>query len=163
MMDFDIQRCTRHCATSGRELAPGETFYSVLISEGANVVRRDYSAEAWTGPPEGVLGWWKSQMPSPDARKMHWAPHDVMLELFEELSDQPDKQDLRYVLALLLVRRRVCRLEETQHDSAGHEVMILHCPRGETDYQVIVETPSEARVAEIQEHLAKLLFAQPAK
>src|SRR6185312_16255453 len=97
------------------------------------------------------------------ARKMHWAPHDVMLELFEELAEQPDKQDLRYVLALLLVRRRVCRLEETQRDETGHEIMILHCPRRETDYQVVVESPNETRTAEIQQELAKLLFADAGK
>jgi hypothetical protein len=162
-MDFEIQRCTRHCAASGRELAPGETFYSVLVTEGAAVVRHDYASEAWSGPPEGVLGWWKSQMPTPDSRKMHWAPHDVMLELFEELAEQPDKQDLRYVLGLLLVRRRVCRLEETQRDASGREVMILHCPRRETDYQVTVESPNETRTAEIQQQLAQLLFADAGK
>ncbi len=31
MIDYEIQRCTRHCAASGRELVEGETFYSVLL------------------------------------------------------------------------------------------------------------------------------------
>ena len=34
MLDFDIQRFTRHCHATGRELSPGEAFYSVLVSEG---------------------------------------------------------------------------------------------------------------------------------
>src|SRR5690606_20148382 len=109
MIDYEIQRCTRECATTGRQLEPGETFYSVLIVEGAQVVRRDYSPEAWEGPPEGVLGWWKSQMPSRDGNKLHWAPNDVMLHLLEELEAQAELSDMRYILALLLVRRRVVR------------------------------------------------------
>ena len=86
-MDYEIHRSTRHCAKTGRELKPGETFYSVLNAAGAELVREDFSAEAWEGPPEGAIGWWKSHVPSPDARKLHWAPNDVMLDLFEQLAD----------------------------------------------------------------------------
>ena len=159
MMDFDVQRCTRHCHVTGRELNASETFYSVLIAQGAEVIRRDYSAEAWQGPPEGVLGWWKSHLPSPQSKRLHWAPNDVMLELLEELADQPDKLDMRYVLALLLVRRRVARLEEMETDEQGREVMVLYCARRETTYRVLSMTPSDERAAEIQQELAGLLFA----
>jgi len=159
MIDYEVQRCTRHCVVTGRELQPGEIFYSTLTAEGANVVRRDYSIEAWQGPPEGVLGWWKSRMPERDARKLHWAPNDVMLELLEGLEGQPDKQDLRYVLALLLIRRRVVRLEETERDEAGREVSVLYCPRRETTYRVVSVVPDAERTAEIQEELVRLLFA----
>ena len=159
MIDYDIQRSTRHCATTGRELQPGEAFYSTLTTDGAQVVRRDYSPEAWQGPPEGVLGWWKAHVPQRDARKLHWAPNDVMLELFESLESQHDKQDMRYVLALLLIRRRVVRLEETEQDELSREVSVLYCPRRETTYRVVTVMPTEARTAEIQEELARLLFA----
>jgi hypothetical protein len=159
MMDFEVQRCTRHCHISGRELQPTETFYSALVSEGANVLRRDYSAEAWQGPPDGALGWWKSQLPSPNSRKLHWAPNDVMIELLDELADQPDKLDMRYVLSLLLVRRRVARLEEMETDEQGREVMVLYCPRNEKTYRVLSMTPSDERAQEIQQELASLLFA----
>jgi hypothetical protein len=160
MIDYEVQRCTRHCAATERELQPGETFYSTLTAEGAEVVRRDYAAEAWQGPPEGVLGWWKSRMPDRNERKLHFAPNDVMLDLLESFETQPQMQDMRYVLALLLIRRRVVRLEETEHDETGHEVSVLYCPRRETTYRVATAMPDEARTAEIQEELSRLLFAR---
>lgn len=159
-MDYEIQRCTRSCATTGRELGPGEDFYSVLVANGADLKRYDYSIEAWTGPPEGTIGWWKSQMPSPTAKRMHWAPNDVMLHFFEQLEAQSGREDMRYVLALLLVRRRVMRLEEQEHDDQGRELLVLYCPRREATYRVPVVTPDESRVQEIQEELARLLFAK---
>ena len=161
MIDFEVQRCTRHCAASGRELRPGEVFYSTLTAEGAQVVRRDYASEAWQGPPEGVLGWWKSQMSDPAAKKVHYAPNEVMLDLLEALETQAEKQDMRYVLALLLIRRRVVRLEETERDEQGHETLVLYCPRRETTYRVAVAAPTDARTQEIQTELAGLLFAGP--
>jgi len=159
MIDYDVQRSTRHCAATGRELQPGETIYSTLTAEGAQVVRRDYAREAWPGPPEGVLGWWKSQVPARDAKKVHWAPNDVMIELLEQLETQPDKQDMRYVLSLLLVRRRVMRLESTEQDALGNEISVLYCPRRESTYRVTSVMPNAERTAEIQEELARLLFA----
>ena len=156
-MDYEVQRCTRHCHGSGRELAPGEEFYSVLVAEGAELQRYDYAADAWPGPPEGTIGWWKSNMPDRSAGKKHWAPNDVMLQFFEQLEARADKQDMRYVLALLLVRRRVMRQEETEEDEQGREIMVLYCPRREATYRIPAVVPQESRVAEIQEELAELL------
>jgi hypothetical protein len=156
-MDYEVQRCTRHCAGNGRELGPGESFYSVLVAEGAALRRYDYSVEAWEGPPQQTIGWWKSQIPDRNATRKHWAPNDVMLQFFDELAGQPDKQDMRYVLALLLVRRRVMRLEENEKDEQGRETMVLYCPRRETTYKVPAVTPDQPRIDEIQQELARLL------
>ena len=101
-MDYELQRSTRKCAKSGRDLAAGEVFYSVLSTEGSQVVRHDFAPEVWQGPPDGALGWWKAHAPAAEskAKKPHWAPNDVMLQLFDELAEQPDRADMRYVLAL---------------------------------------------------------------
>jgi hypothetical protein len=161
-MEYEIQRCTRHCAVSGRELSPSEEVYSVLIEKGSELVREDYAKEAWQGPPEGALGWWKSQIPTPENRRAHWAPNDVMLQFFEQLAEQPHRQDMRYVLALLLVRRRVMRVEEESHDEAGHESLVLYCPRRDATYTVPVVMPDEPRVQQIQDELAALLVGREA-
>lgn len=158
MLDFEIQRCSRRCAATDRELTPGEWFYSVLLAEGGDVVRRDFAADAWQGPPEEAIGWWKSQMPSPDAKKMHWAPNDVMLHYFEQLEGREDKQDVRYVLALLMVRRRIMKLEESVTEDE-QEILVLYCPRNENQYRVPVVNPTPEQVEQIQEELAQLLFA----
>ncbi len=158
-MDYEHVRSTRHCAATGRELHPGETIYSVLMAEGAKLVRHDYAAEAWESAPENAVGWWKSQLPGRDVKRVHWAPNDVMLDLLEQLADDPAHADMRYVLALLLVRRRVCRLEEDQRDEHQAETLILYCPRREREYRVPVATPTAERTKEIQDELARLLFA----
>ena len=159
MLDFEVQRCTRRCAKTERDLQPGEWYYSVLVPEGSDVVRYDYCCDAWEGPPEEAIAWWKSQMPEPNARKASWAPNDVMLDYFQQLEGQQDKADLRYILALLMTRRRILRLEETEIDPEKGEQLILFCPRNETEYRVAVAMPDAARAAEIQDELARLLLS----
>lgn len=129
------------------------------MAEGSKLVRHDFAAEAWTEPPAGALGWWKSHLSQHEGQKVHWAPNDVMLDLLEQLAGDPSRADMRYVLALLLVRRRVCRLEKNQRDSENRETLLLICPRRETEYHVTVATPDERRTVEIQNELAQLLFA----
>jgi len=156
MQDFEVQRCTRRCAASERDLQAGETFYSVLVAQDADVTRLDYSVSAWEGAPENALGWWKSQMPCADARKLNWAPNDVMLHYFEQLEGQEEKADVRYVLTLLMIRRRILRLEDTEYDEQG-ECMVVYCPRKESEFRVTVVAPEEARIVQIQDELSQLL------
>jgi hypothetical protein len=161
-MDYDIDKTTRTCAATGREIPAGETFYSVLVREGADVKRLDYAADAWTAPPENAIGWWKSTMAERDAtKKQKLAPSEVLLELFRELEDSVERRDLRYVLTLLLIRRRLMRLEETVKEDDGSETLVLYCARDEQSYRVAVVVPDEARASEIQAYLTQLLF-QPA-
>jgi hypothetical protein len=159
MFDFDIQRCTRKCFATERELRAGEHYYSVLVQQGADVIRRDYAESAWQGPPEGTIGVWKSQMPGAGNKKLHWAPNDVMLHYFEQLAEIEEKRDVRYVLALLMIRRRVVRQESTETDEQGREVAVLFSPKTEQEYRVVVELPAAQRVQEIQNELASLLYA----
>jgi hypothetical protein len=158
-MDYEIQRCTRSCAASGRPLNEGEEFYSVLVAEDAEVRRYDYAIETWRGAPDAALGWWKSRMPSREAKKSQLAPGEILLQLFNEFEGVADKQDMRYVLSLLLVRRRVLRLEETEHDEAGREILVLYSPRDEAMHRVTAVVPNEERTKTIQEELDRLLFA----
>ena len=157
MIDFEIQRCSRRCFATDRELKSGETCYSAIVAEGGAVLRRDYSAEAWQGPPEGAIGWWKSTVVDPNQGRISWAPNDVMLNYFERLSDDPAAEDARYVLALLMVRRRIARVEATEKDAAGRDMLVLYCPRNELQYHVAEVMPTPERAAAIQQQLAELL------
>ena len=169
LLDFEVQRLTRRCAATDRPLEPGDECYSVLEVQGADVIRKDFCREAWRGPPESAFGWWKSRVPEPVAKKIKLAPNDVLLELFDQLADQPLQEDLRYVLTLLLVRRRVFRLETSTEPASGiaergaaeesTRTMFVYCPKRDANYQVSARFPSPARIDEIQQQLSDLLIA----
>lgn len=174
LLDFEVQRCSRLCAATARELQPGDTCYSVLEANGADIVRKDYSTQGWQGAPANAFGWWKSRVPEPTAKKIKLAPNDVLLELFEQLADRVDQTDLRYVLALLLIRRRVLRVDVTAGelgelpptaDAATEgvvELMTVYCPKRDMSYSVMVNLPHGERIDEIQQQLSQLLIADAA-
>ena len=158
-MDFEVQRCTRRCAVTEREFKPGETFYSAILPDGGGVKRVDYAVDGWQGPPENAIGHWRSQMPDLNTQKVHWAPSDVILHYFCQLDDEPENADTRFVLALLMIRRRILRLEENQTDDDGQEAMVLFCTKNDQEYRVKITDPSPDKVIAIQDELAELLFS----
>ena len=168
-LDFEVQRCTRRCAATDRSLESGDLCFSVLEVKGADIIRKDYCHEAWNGPPETAFGWWRSRVPESNAKKIKLAPNDVLLELFDQLADQPANQDMRYVLTLLLLRRRLLRLDNMfdvhsaprgqQEKLRSAELMAVHCPKRDATYEVNIAMPTPSRIDEIQRQLSDLLIA----
>lgn len=97
-------------------------------------------------------------MADPNNQKVTWAPNDVILHYFVELEDRPAAADTRYVLTLLMIRRRILRLEESETSEHGEEWLVVFCPKTESEYRVLVTDPSPERIIVIQDELANLLF-----
>lgn len=160
-MEFEVKRLTKRCAATDQELCVGEVYYSALVQRGAEVVRQDYCSQAWHGPPDGTIGWWSAKVPSQETTRTHWAPQDVMLHLFEELADQPEQADLRYLLTLLMIRRRILRVQDTESVD-GSEFLVVHSAKLDQDARVQVITPSPVRKQVIHEHLQRLILERAA-
>ena len=158
MFDFEVQRCSRRCAGSDRELRPGEPIYSVLVERGRQIERLDFAEEAWSGPPEETVAFWRTRIPDSHSKRANWAPNDVMLDYFRRIEHDEACRDTRYVLSLLLMQRRVLQQERSEADAAGREVLLLHCPRDESEHRVAVVFPSAERIQQIQAELASLFI-----
>lgn len=106
--EYKVGRCTRQCHSLQRPLRSGEWYYSVVLEDGDDFQRREYSAEAWSDPPENAVGWWKSRMPEAGEKKMVLAPTAVLVDLLRQM-DQPTQEKSRYLLSLMLMRRRILK------------------------------------------------------
>jgi len=167
MDSYEVPRCSKICTATSRELKPGEWFYSVLLVEKRGIRRLDYSQDGWEGPPISVsengidlIGYWKSRLPLPNDNKVKLAPNDILLNLFDQLSDQLDKQDMLYVFVLLLIRRRILRLEKEETDvESGCKTLVVYCPKREVTYRIPVTPPDDEQIEQMQETLTGLLYA----
>lgn len=158
MMDYQIQANSRRCTITGRELQPGEKFYSVLLDEAGKFIRRDYSGEAWTGPPEGTFSFWTGRVPTPAEGRRLRIDDDLLLDCFQRLEGQtqPDRLNFRYVVALLLMRRKRFKFEEARVEG-GQETLTLRCTRTKVLYQVVNPRLSEEEMTAVQEEVFQVL------
>lgn len=174
--EYKVNRCTRRCHALDRPLRDGEWYYSVVIEQGDDYQRRDYSAESWQGPPEGALGWWKNQMPRADQKKMVLAPKEVLVDLLRQMEQIPAKSKSRYLLALMLMRRKVVQPRETRPEAQRREdqapsadssdspdsgeVLALEVIADGSTIDVPVCTISRGESAELRRELDELLYCE---
>ncbi|MBA60957.1 MAG: hypothetical protein CMJ76_01200 [Planctomycetaceae bacterium] len=162
MLEFHIKKATRLCHKTGEKLQPGESFYSVLVVEENEVVRHDYSEAAWEGVPDDVLAWWKADVPQEDEAKVTLAPDEVVLQYFQTLSEANEHPDMAFILALLMIRKRIMRLDGKEQDEQGNELLVVSCSKSEREYKVPVTSPDASQVEEIQNQLVSMLYKDAA-
>lgn len=158
MIDYEIAPSARVCTATGRELKPGEKVYSVLLDSAGKFVRQDFAVEAWQGPPAGAYGFWLGQVAAPDGPRRLPINDELLTDCFLQLEGQtePAKINVRYVLALLLMRRRRMRFEETTTE-AGRELLGLKCVRTGERHRVINPGLGADELSAVQEDVFKAL------
>ncbi len=158
LLEFEVRTFSRCCAKTDKALGPGDVYFSVLEVQEEETVRRDYCVEAWQGAPERCLGWWRSRVPVKQNEKPQLAPAEVMLNLFGALDDQPADQQFRYLLGLLLVRRRVLKRKDSTREESGQEVLTLYAPRRDEHFELIVDEPNKQQAEQLQQRMIDLLY-----
>ena len=159
MPEYDVQGPTRVCRATGRELKAGERFYAVLAEDGGKVVRADYAADAWPGPPPGFVAYWAGKVPAADKPRRPPVNDEVLLDCFTRLTDtaDPDGLNFRYVAALLLMRRKRLKFEDAARDPAGHDVLVLRDPKGKAVYHVADPRLTDEQITDVQAEVFRVL------
>jgi hypothetical protein len=166
MMDFQIKRTSRRCRVSGRELLPGEDYVSELVSNpsdpGGDFERHDYSMDEWKGPCAGSIGWWRCRIPVMNTGKVYWAPVDVHREYFSHLLAAEPRNDAKaFVMAMLMVRRRMLKLEQEVTDDEGNPWLVVIDPDKQEIRVRVVQLSLEERLVIQQEFADQLFTDQP--
>lgn len=158
MMDYQIQGSTRRCCVTGRDLTPGEKYFSVLVDREGKFVRQDYSKEAWQGPPPDAFSFWMARVSTPESKRRPPIDDEMLMDCFLRLDGQtdPGRIRFRYVVALLLMRRRRFRFEEAEHE-AGQEVLVLRCVRTGTSHRVLNPCLADEELAAVQDEVFQTL------
>ena len=114
---WNIEPAKRRCTVSGDELDEGQEYYAVLFEDGENFRREEYAIDSWTGPPDGAFCHFKSRVPVKAKKQRLLVDDEMLIHFFIRLTDTEDlaKIRFRFVLALILMRKRLLKFEQTQH------------------------------------------------
>ncbi len=133
--NYEVARATGVCESTGRTLEPGETCYAALVEIPEDQIERDAEGKpkgeqalgmrrvdvceaAWTTGyrPAGLFSYWKTTVPEPNQKKKLFVDDAVLMNLLVRLADatEPQRLAFRYVLALILMRKKLLRYDGTQ-------------------------------------------------
>ncbi len=123
---WHIRSRSRECAASQRPFIAGEPIITALFPDPdtSGYLRRDYCLEAWNAIPdseETPFSSWRTlyatpggDKPQPTEREQ---PEDILRRMVEE--DQDHTENTRYILAVMLERKRILRETDTQRTPTG--------------------------------------------
>jgi hypothetical protein len=157
-MDYQFQPNSRRCAVSGRELQVGERFYSALVEEERRFVRKDFSVEAWKGPPTGAFSFWTGRVHVSTDKVRPRFDDDLLEDCFHRLHGdiEPGRINFRYVVALLLLRRRRLRYDASRIVDGVETITFTHLGTG-AKHEVVNPRLSDHEMSEVQEEVFRVL------
>jgi|GEM_PF-211585 len=157
--DWEFSKSTGRCSATGRAFAEGESYYVVLFERRDGFERLDYSEESWTGPPAECFCFWRARVLVREKKPSVIAiDQEILLQLFLRLEDAESemKQQFRFVLGLLLMRKRRLKFEQTLRDGEK-EYWQMRLVREQSIHRVLNPHLTDAQVEALSEQLTAIL------
>lgn len=146
------------CAVTGHKLEEGEEFYTVLFEEGETFRRADYSLGGWQGAPEGAFCYFKTRVPVSRKRRRLLVDDDLLVQFFLRLASEsePVRVQFRFVLALILMRKRKLRYEGTTNVE-GVETWTMTLVKDNTQHTVVNPRLTDTETQSVSAQLSGIL------
>ena len=161
--EYDIAKPAGLCSGSGKQMAPGEAFMAVLREGPDELIREDFCMEHWAehsceGDPD-VLGVWQTHVPEPKEKKKLLIDDASLMNLFERLEgdEQASRVNFRYVLTLILMRKKLLIYDHMEKDETGRDVWRLRTRGADRIHEVIDPQLDEQQTAEVSEQLSEIM------
>lgn len=162
---YQVSRPTGVCAATGRPLAPDAACIATLCDrpEDEGFDRLDFSVEAWEqgARPERLFSFWRTVVSSEQRPRRLLVDDDVLTDLFVRLEgdERPQRVAFRFVLALILMRKRILRFVGRSGEGTD-EQWLMRLRGGDADAPPIaVANPhlSDEDVRELTAQLGEIL------
>lgn len=167
---FDLGRFSGQCAHTGSAIAAGEAFIAALV-EGADEAgrpllrRADFSCGAWESGarPERLMCFWRSTAPQAGERRTMLVDDETLMEMVQrdESDTDPRRCAFRWILALVLLRRKMLRLDGIMQENGAETWSFLRrgAVEGETPLRIVNPKIRDEEVSELSEQLGAILRA----
>lgn len=158
MSEWDLARNSGQCHRCESELAEGQTYYGALIEVGEGFERRDFCPACWEGQKTEHFCFWKSRVPIRQKKEKLFVDDTLLINFFERLDQQSDAMRIRFrfVLALILMRKKLLRYEQTIRDGKT-EYWQMRLTAANALHQVENPRMNDQQIAEVSSQLGMIL------
>ncbi len=157
MSDWKIRRLRGECAKCERAFeTDGERLLTQVRFVDEELVREDFHPECWEEPSDAIY-WWATRR-EVQGKKTLALDFELIERLFFQLEERSEDKirELRYLLCLMLMRKRRLKLVRVQRGPEG-EAMLLRRPRRKEECRVFVYDFDPERLDVLRGELATLL------
>jgi hypothetical protein len=164
--EYNISKAQGQCLSCEKQLEPGDLFTAVVRETMEDFAREDYCLTCWEKKQEEIspedktiLGLWQTRVPQPQEKKKLFVDDELIIHFFERLetAEEEIKIAFRYVLALVLMRKRLLIYDRMERLEDGQEVWFMHFRKSDQEHRVIDPKLDEGKIAEVSEQLGQIL------
>lgn len=164
--DYNISKTSGLCVSCQDELPVGDEFVATVREAGEEFRREDYCLQCWQrhqqtqgGDRPELFGVWRSKVAKLQEKKKLFIDDDLLINFFERIGEATDemKSSFRYVLALVLMRKKLLVYDRTQRDDDEAEVWLMHFKGSDETHRVIDPKMNEEKIAEVSRQLGQIL------
>lgn len=166
--EYEISHPGDVCAACSKQLPPGEELIATIQpgeeKDGEELfVRRDFCTPCWAARGEQLagpdsLGVWHTRVPQLKEKKKLFVDDEVLASFFQRLEgiEDPARQQFRFVLALILMRKKKLVYDRSEATDAG-DVWTVHFKGQDGAYRVVDPKMDEDKITEVSRQLGEIL------
>jgi hypothetical protein len=157
--DFSLARPRGVCAATNEPIQPDEHFVTALRETPLGFERLDIKLSAWDAYDRtDIVAFWKMTMPKAEAKRKLLVDDNVLCDLLERLQDveSVEKQCFRFVLALILMRKRLVIYENTRVEN-DKEIWTMRLKGKEQSFDLIDPKPTDEQIAAVKDQFGQIL------
>ncbi len=158
MDEWAINKPVGQCHGTGRKIEYGEEYFGALVQTEEGLQRRDFCADYWESQKPQTFCHWKTRLPQPGQKKQLFVDDQMLMAFFERLEQEtePQKVNFRFVLALILMRKRILKYEDTRTDG-DKEIWVLRTVGDRQNVEVINPHLDEGQIEELSSQIGEIL------
>lgn len=162
-MDWNIQKPSKACCACSKQFDEGALQFSALFDTGEQFVRNDFCPECWENKAaeQRAFSFWKARVPTKEEERKLLVDDNVLLDFFIRLSHEQAEQaehkvKFRYILALVLMRKKVLRFQDILRDGEK-EFLMLRYPKEDLEFKVLDPGLTEEEADSVKDDLSQVL------
>lgn len=161
--EYSFSKTSGQCVVCKTGMVPEQEFMGTIREQDEEILREDYCMGCWQAQPrEGqpdILGIWQSQVPKPEEKKKLFVDNDLLMNFFQRLdgSEEPAKINFRFVLALILMRKKLLVYDRMEKKPDGGELWHMHFKGSDQKHLVADPHMDEEKIAEVSQNLGQIL------
>ena len=160
MDEWEINKPLGQCCGTGRKIEYGEEYFGALLETGEGLQRRDFCADYWEKEKPNVFCYWKTRLPHPNQKKQIFVDDEMLRAFFERLEKETEQEkvNFRFVLALILMRKRRLKYDATRLED-GNEIWRLRIVGEKQIFEVINPHLDEEQIEQLSSQIGQILQA----
>lgn len=157
MTDWSFRRRQGWCQACEKRFEEGERHASALAVVGEALAREDVCTGCWLGRTgrDELFHWFTRHREGKRGLQLDLGTLEALFVRLEGRAE-PRVREMRYLLALLLLRKRRIKVDRILREADG-EAMLVHRPRRKESFRVHVFDFSAERMQELRTDLVLLL------